>query len=212
MFFSLNFKDNRYDIQELKRHLIFLKSISNAGQKFYIQFLCDQKPPLEFHITSSAMEFIHETELTAIEAIFRILTNLEIHNPIKISIPELQHYSSRILEMDAIFSADERGFCIDVPHQDFHISLEKDIACLSFLTTPIGQIFVGVFAVMIGKGYKKGDGSLKIYGKNIIAEKILIKEPEDRPTREDLISETRKIIERYELTHTVLTRIDERNF
>ncbi len=210
--FLTNFKEHRYEIHELKRNFKFLQAISKKDQILYARFTTPEMPPFEFNLTSSGMEFDSQKELMTLDAGVRIISNLNIFNQITITIDELLHYSSRILEMDLVFGSNDRSFRIEIPKPNFTLRPDKDIACLSFLTTPIGQIHVGAFTVMIGKGFEQEDGSLHIYGTKIIAERIFTKESEEKMSRDDLVMETREIIKRYELTHQVVTRIDERNF
>jgi len=210
--FRFEFSEKSYEINNLRLNLIFLQKISVRDQILYVEFISDQYPPLPFQIKSPGQVFNFTNEISAVDSGNRILSKLNIFNPIKISLPELSKYAASIIEMDLILSDTPKSYKIDIPEEGNSIPIEKEIACISFFTTSIGDICIGVFAVVIGKCFGVKEGFYNLFSTDLIIEKTLVQERNFKIARDDIIAEAKIITNKYSDDYFVIRRFLDTDF
>jgi hypothetical protein len=210
--FRFEFSEKSYEINNFRLNLIFLQKISVKDQILYVEFISDQYPPLPFQIKSPGQVFNFTNEISSVDSGIRILSKLNIFNPIKISLPELSKYAASIIEMDLILSDTPKSYKIDIPEEGNSIPIEKEIACISFFTTSIGDVCIGVFAVVIGKCFGAKEGFYNLFSTDLIIEKTLVQERNFKIARDDIIAEAKIITKKYSDGYFVIRRFLDTDF
>jgi hypothetical protein len=206
---SLTLKTKKSDIRELSRHLRFLALVSTPGQRTYTEFIVDSKSLMDLEMISPGMDFNFRDEQDAIEAGLRILAFLEIPDSIQISLNQASYYSSRIIEMDTVLSSTAGAFKIQIPPSDELSKLNREWACLFFLTTPIGNIWVGVFMMIFGKPILPSDGSYTLYSTKKELVRTVVRIEGEEMKHKELITAISEIEDKYAKEYDVVLAFDK---
>ncbi|MBV7539216.1 hypothetical protein KW842_25940 [Duganella sp. sic0402] len=199
------------EIRELSRLLEFLSLLSTAGQRTRVEFLVDTKVLMTFNMTSPGMCFPLKEELAAIECGIRVLDKLRIMIPVHISLDQAWHFATRLGEMDKILNTDVLSFKLDIPPSEQLAQLRREWACLHFLTTPVGNVWIGVFAIVIGKPLLNADGGFTVYSTKKELVKTVVRSDGEQIPREDLMTAIDEIDAEYNASYDVVLAFDPRD-
>lgn len=209
--YTFSFEGKSLSLPMLRDGLKLMRIMASPGQPIFSEVIVDQKPVMQFQITSPGMPFVLSAELDAVEAGARILSLLDVSNNIPMSLDQASQNASRLIEMDRVLHAQANQLKLDIPMDDAPIPDGKRLACLSFFTTPIGDISVGVFATMIGKPLPTEGGYILLpEEKNI--ERIVIRERGEKIDSKDLVSATIAIETKYVEEYVMRTLFDKDEF
>lgn len=206
--YTFSFNGKPLSIGMLRDGLKFMEILSTRGQRIYSELIVGQHPTMQFEVTSPGMLFELRAELEAVEAGARILSLLDISSNVQISLDQASRYASRLIEMDKVLRADARQFKLDIPSYETPLSDQKDLVCLTFFTTPIGDVNVGAFVTMIGKPLPTEDGYILLPEKKNI-ERIVIRERGEEINSEDLVAAAIAIENKYATDYEVATLFDK---
>jgi hypothetical protein len=202
--YTFSFKGKPLSIGVLRDSLKFMEILSTPGQHIYSELVVGQHPAMPFEVTTPGMPFELRPELEAVEAGTRILSLLDISSNVQMSLDQASRYASRLIEMDNVLRADARQFKLDIPSFETPLSDQQDLVCLSFFTTPIGDVNVGAFVTMIGKPLPTDDGYILLPEKKNI-ERIVIRERGEKINSEDLVAAAIAIENKYAPEYEVAT-------
>lgn len=200
-----------YEIRELRNGVKFLELASIECQQVYGELVIDGLPGMKFNMDSPGMPFQFSAQLAAIEAGLKVLSFLGVSNAVRISMGQATRYGSRIIEMDYVLAADEKSFRIQIPASDVTFSSDRDIVCLSFLSTPVGDVWVGVFVTIVGKPILVDNATYNVFAVRRTIERIVVREEGEEMCSEELVAATEDIEKKYE-SHTVVTLFDKKAF
>lgn len=199
---------SQIEIRELSRLLEFLSLISTAGQRTHVEFMVDAKVLMRFNMTSPGMCFHLKKELAAIECGIRVLDKLRLMIPVHISLDQAWHFATRLGEMDKILNTDILSFKLEIPPSEELAQLRREWACLHFLTTPIGNVWIGVFAIVIGQPLPTADGGFIVYSTQKELVRTVVRTDGEQISREDLMAAIDEIAAEYNLSYDVVLAFD----
>jgi hypothetical protein len=156
--YTFSFDGKSLSLPMLRDGLKLMKMLSNPGQTVFSELLVNETPAMQFQIASPGRPFRLSSELEAVEAGANILSLLDVSSNIKMSLTQVSRNASRLIEMDNVLRAEANQFKLDIPLDDSPIPDGKRLAGLSFFSTPVGDINVGVFVTMIGKPLRTDSG------------------------------------------------------
>jgi hypothetical protein len=203
------FRDKEFEINLMKRSLELRKMVSARGQKIYLEFIVAGFPSLKFELTSPGMPFEFQNCLAAVEAGMRVMSLLAISDFVEISLEQAARWESRLIEMESVLSPESKTFKITIPKMALLLPSDKEAACISFFSTPLGNLWVGAFVTIIGKLYPDGEGGYNLYSTTRVIERTVVKERTEKISRGDLVEAVVQIEKKYEAEYTVLTRFDK---
>ena len=194
--YTFSFSGKILGIKMLRDGLKFMEILSTPGQLIYSELIAGQQPTMRFEVKSPGMLFELKNELNAVEAGMRILALLDISNDTKMSLEQATRSASRLAEMDMVLHADAGQLKLDIPCHDRPLMDGRELVCIQFFSTPVGEIHVGVFVTLIGKPLPTVSGyTLLPTSKNI--ERIVIREQGEKIERENLVAATIAIEQKY---------------
>lgn len=210
--FSFHFSENSSELRTLRDALKYLEALSAPAQRIYCELALTSMRSFEFETTSLGRVFEFSKELEAVEASFKILTKLNISNLPSASLAEISRNASRILEMSTVLNANPGSLRVDMPPFERPYDIDKKFACLSFLSTPIGGMVVGVFAIMVGTPMKIASQGLTLFPEKIIIERTIVRDRGDKIPGADLIKAATDIEIKYGADYQVVTIFDKNEF
>ena len=200
--YKFSFDEKPMSLGMLKDALKFMEMLAKPAQRIYSELTVGQRSMMQFEIASPGMPFKLGTELDAVEAAARIISLLGISSNVQMSLAQASRHASRWIEMEKVLLADTKQLMLEIPGYQTPSSGRESLVCLSFFTTPVGNINVGVFMTMIGKPLPADDGhALLPERKNI--ERIVICEPGEQINSEDLVAAAIAIAQKYASEHEV---------
>lgn len=206
--FTYDFRNENYEIKNLSQSLKFLRTVCMSNHTNYLEFHFDSFPPLKFQVNSTGANFRFSKELETISAGLKLLDCLEIYNPIEISINDLQDYGTRIVEIEKLVNPEVKSFRIDIPNSAQAFPPNQEVAIVSFFATPLGNVWIGVFLVIIAQCSIRKEDIYSFFSTEKIIESTVIHEEEFITNKDELIIEAKRIISKYEESYFVMTRFD----
>ncbi|KQX98313.1 hypothetical protein ASD28_14485 [Massilia sp. Root133] len=209
--YTFSFDDKSLSLPILRDGLKLMKLLSIPGQTIFSELIVNHTPAMQFQIASPGTPFRLSSELEAVEAGANILSLLDISSSIMMSLAQASRNASRLIEMDNVLRAEANQFKLDIPLDNAPIPNGKRLACLSFFSTPIGDINVGVFVTMIGRPLPTDSGyTLLSEEKNI--ERVVIQERGEKIDSSELVSAAIAIEQKYAAEYEVRTLFDKADF
>jgi hypothetical protein len=210
--YTFSLGDKKFDIRTLQHALKCIEMLSNAGQRIYSELVIDGFPPMKFEINSPGINFGFQRELDAVEAGLKILSLLGITNPVEISIAEANGHASRMVEMATVLNADSKSFRVDIPATDEPLAVDEDLICLSFFSTPVGDVWIGTFVTMTGRPYPSAEGGYSVFSTTRTIERIVVLGRGEEIPSKELIAATETIEQKFQGQFEVLTLFDKNQF
>jgi len=200
--YKFSFDERLMNLGMLRDALKFMEMLATPGKRIYSELTVGRRALMQFEIASPVMPFQFKTELDAVEAAARIISLLGVSSNVQMSLAQASRHASQWSEVEKVLLADTRQLMLEIPGYQPPSSGRESLVCLSFFTTPVGDIHIGVFMTMIGKPLPADDGhALLPERKNI--ERIVICEPGEHINSEDLVAAAIAIAQKYSAEHEV---------
>lgn len=180
--------DEENEVQTLLNALRFLQLISTPEKRFFVELSADGLPTFRFEMHGAGMSFSLENELSVLKAASNVLDALGVPSKARISLSQARRYGDRIREMESVLGENAKSFHIEMPQCEEPLVANTEVVCLTFVSTPVGNVWVGAFLSFAGFPYTKAEGGYSIYGSSKTVEQFVVRDGEEPVPGEDILA------------------------
>ncbi|MEQ6888759.1 hypothetical protein ABE957_08765 [Halomonas sp. CS7] len=208
---SFSFSEEKsYRVKELRDAVMLMKLLTTSDGDLFIEFVLDGESSGSFRIGKNNKVFESEDDLITLECCLRLVDYFSISDSAMITPKNVVEQEGYVRTIDRIVNGDKSGLGVSFESLEGFSGSEKPdapVACVFFVTSPLGNYIVGIFVVAVGEIEPEEGGGYKLVVDDVFLERKIAVGNGVEIKKEDVEEERDRVIEKYESSYFVINAV-----
>lgn len=188
----------RLKICQIKNAIKLMSLLGTSGKKLLLELEFEGYPKLEARnvgTNESSNDWSHKLKC-AEDAVF-LSSFFEIEDEATISLPELLVYEQPIRELYSVINSEPAQINVEFSVEGKGFTIEKEIACLFFMSTFLGDHIVGIILAVIGYAKSISGERYSLSASRLVIDSKVVSMRNEDINSDDLLEEIERIEVQY---------------
>lgn len=200
---SFNVAKGRLPLRKMRDGLRFMRLMFSSSARINVEFIPEGRPNFSFNFNAGAVEFEHADKIQAIDRALQILSHVDYHDEIGISLAEVSRQMPHINIMWQLLVKSEpvlMNFIFEAAELDVTIPT----ACIFKFISRIGQFSVWALVISFGKQISEKEGKNHLLSDKTVVERFYVFSPGESMDPDILEAHIRMADEKYSKDYQVV--------
>lgn len=200
--FTFDVTTAKLPLRKLRDGLRFMRLMFSSSSPVDVEFIPEGRSKFSFNMNAGAVPFEHSDRLEAIDRALQVLSHVEFHEEIGVSLVEINRQIKHINFLWQILVKRELTI-MTFSIGDAVLEFAKPAACIFKFVAPIGKVFIWALVVSFGRQTINKDGEDCLLTDRTVVERFYVLSPGERMDPDILEAHTRMADEKYEKDYQV---------
>lgn len=200
---SFNVTKERLPLRKMRDGLRFMRLIFSSSAPVNLEFIPEGRPNFSLNLNAEAFEFEHADRLQAIDRALQILSHVDCHDEIGISLAEVSRQMPHINIMWQLLVKSE-PVTMNFSFEATALDVTRPTACIFKFVSRIGQFSIWALVISLGKHIFEKEGKNHLLSDKTVVERFYVFSPGESMDPDILEAHTRMADEKYSKDYQVV--------